>query len=119
MKPIGEGSIRKYTQGLCYRFALALWMEHGKKHRIAVFTSPDSKYAHACLEYARGVYIDVEGVHKGTRKTARYFGFTEVKFWEGDDIDLARTLRRKDYPDDIRKAKWLIRRNRERYLLTR
>lgn len=120
MKPIGKGSVYKYTQGKCYRFAAALWIEHGKKHRLCIFTCPDSKYAHAALEYKRGWYIDVEGVHKGTRKTAKSFGFTEVTFWDGNTgINWFVTMRRKGWKDDIRKAKWLIRRNRERYLLTR
>jgi hypothetical protein len=118
MKPIGKGSIRKYTQGKCYRFAMALWIEHGKTGRIAIFTKEGSPYAHAYYELRRGVYIDVFGVSKGTRATARDCGFKDVCFVDGATY-WKQVGRKPEWRDDIRKAKWLIRRNRERYLVTR
>jgi hypothetical protein len=119
MKPIGDGSIIKYTQGKCMRFAVALWIEHGKQHNIAIFNRADSHYMHACLEIARGRYLDVNGLHRGTRKTARSFGFTDVELVDPRaDRWTQNLLRRKEFKEDVRKAQWLIRRHRARYLLT-
>jgi hypothetical protein len=120
MKPLGDGSIIKYTQGKCFQFATALWAEHGKRHRLCIFWTPDCRYAHAALEIARGRYIDVEGVHVGTRATKKHFGFTDIKFYDDpkNDIDWKKMSRRKGWAEHVRKARWLIRRHRARYLLT-
>lgn len=117
MKPIGDGVVHKYTNGKCYRFAAALWIEHGKKHRLVIFY--DEEYGHACLEIRRGQYLDVTGLHRGTRKTLREFGFRYVAFVDDPhtDINWRATMRRKGWKEDVRKAQWLIRRNRARYLL--
>lgn len=120
MKPIGRGSIIKYTQGKCWQFATALWIEHGKQHRLCIFYNPDGQFAHAALEIARGRYLDVEGEHVGTRATKRHFGFTDIEFFDDpeNDIDWKKIMRRKHYAEHVRKARWLIRRHRARYLLT-
>jgi hypothetical protein len=120
MKPLGDGSIIKYTQGKCYRFATALWIEHGKQHRLCIFWSPDSDYAHAAMEVRRGQYLDVTGLHRGTEKTKREFGFTHIEFIDDpvNDIAWKKMFRRKGWREDVRKAQWLIRRHRARYLLT-
>lgn len=121
MKPLGHKTLIKYTQGLCHRFAAALWVEHGKKHRLCLFHTPGGKYSHACLEIRRGQYLDVTGLHRGTRKTLREFGYAVVEFYDDPikDINWKITMRRKGWKEEVRKAKWHIRRNRARYLLTR